>query len=91
MSNLAQNSSTPRSQTDFITQTSEEIQGRLAKKLSQEFSMTESRNLGVLSRPDDFHLNLLNQGHSGTAPELSRAERILRKPGKEWGRLPECF
>ena len=40
-------------------------------KLSQEFSRTESRILGALSRFDDFLLNPLIQGHSGTAPETT--------------------
>ena len=35
-SNLAQNSNVPRSQEDYITQVSEEIEGRVTKKLSQE-------------------------------------------------------
>ena len=36
--NMAQNSNVPRSQEDYITQVSEEIEGRFTKKLSQEFS-----------------------------------------------------
>ena len=40
-SNLTQNSNVPRSQEDYITQVSEEIEGRVTKKLSQEFSRTE--------------------------------------------------
>ena len=71
-SNLAQNSNVPRSQENYITQASEEIEGRVTKKLSQEFSRRESRILGALSRLDDFLLNPLLQGHSGTAPETSR-------------------
>ena len=39
-SNLAQNSNVPRSQEDYITQVSEEIEGRVTKELSQEFSRT---------------------------------------------------
>ena len=39
---LAQNSNVPRSQEDYITQVSEEVQGRLTKKLSQEFIRTET-------------------------------------------------
>ena len=45
---------------------------RATKKLSQEFSRTESRILGALSHLDDFLLNPLIQSHSGTAPETSR-------------------
>ena len=72
-SNLAQNSNVPRSREDYITKFSEEIEGRVTKKLSQEFSRTENRILGALSRLDDFLMNLLIQGHSGTAPETSRS------------------
>ena len=71
-SNLAQNSNVPRSQEDYITQVSEEIEGRVTKKLSQEFSRTENCILGALARLDDFLVNPLIQGHSGTAPETSR-------------------
>ena len=71
-SNLAQNSNVPRSQEDYITQVSEEIEGRVTKKLSQEFSRTENRILGALARRDDFLMNPLIQGHSATAPETSR-------------------
>ena len=70
--NLAQNSNVPRSQEDYIAQVSEEIEGSVTKKLSQEFSRTENRILGALSRLDDFLMNPLNQGHSGTTPETSR-------------------
>ena len=71
-SNLAQNSNVPRSQEDYITQVSEEIEGRVTKKLSQEFSRTENRILGALPRLDDFLMNPLIQGYSGSAPETSR-------------------
>ena len=53
-SNLAQNSGAPRSQEDYITQVSEEIEGRVTKRLSKEFSKTENRILGALARLDDF-------------------------------------
>ena len=71
-SNLAQNSNAPRSQEDYITQVFEEIEGRVTKRLSKEFSRTENRILGALARLDDFLMNLLLQGHSGTTPEPSR-------------------
>ena len=71
-SNLAQNSNARRSQEDYITQVSEEIEGRFIKKLSQEFSRTENRQLGALARLDDFLMNPLLQGYSGTTPETSR-------------------
>ena len=71
-SNLASNSNVPRSQEDYITQVSEEIEGRVTNRLSQEFSRTENRILGALARLDDFLMNPLLQGHSGTTQETSR-------------------
>ena len=71
-SNLSQNSNVPRSQEDYITQVSEEIEGRVTKKSSQEVSRTENRILGALARFDDFLMNPLLQDHSGISPETSR-------------------
>ena len=71
-SNSAQNSNVPRSQEDYITQVSEEIVGRVTKKLPKKLSRTENRILGALARLDDFLMNPLIQGHSGAAPETSR-------------------
>ena len=42
---------------DYISQVSEEIEGRVTKKLSKEFSKTESRILGALSKLGEFLLN----------------------------------
>ena len=42
---------------DYISQVSEEIEGRVTKKLSKEFNKTESRILGALSNFDEFLLN----------------------------------
>ena len=71
-SNLAQNSNVPRSQEDDITQVSEEIEGRVTKRLSKEFSRTENRILGALARLNDSLMKPLLQGHSGTTPKPSR-------------------
>ena len=71
-SNLAQNSGAPRSQEDYITQVSEEIEGRVTKRLSKEFSRTENRILGALARLYDFLMNPILPGHSGTTPEPTR-------------------
>ena len=71
-SNLAQSSSAPRSQEDYVTQVSEEFEGKVTERLSKEFSRTENRILGELARPDDFLMNPLLPGHSGTTPEPSR-------------------
>ena len=71
-SNLAQDTSVPRSREDYTTQVSEEIEGRLTKRLSMDFCRLKSCILGALSRLDEFLPNPLIQGHSGSAPETSR-------------------
>ena len=81
--NLAQNSNVPRSQEDYITQVSEKIERRVTKKLSQEFSRTEKRFLGALSRFDDLLMNPLFKGRSGIAPETSRNEISLNQGTNE--------
>ena len=62
----------PRSQEDYVTQVSEEIEGGVTKRLSEEFSRTENRILGALAHRDDFLMNPLLQGHSETTPQSSR-------------------
>ena len=47
----------PELNQDYISQVSEEIEGRVTKKLSKEFNKTESRILGALSKLDEFLLN----------------------------------
>ena len=42
---------------EYIYQVSEEIERRVTKKLSKEFSRTESRILGAFSKLDEFLLN----------------------------------
>ena len=69
---MAQNWNVSRPQEEYITQISEEIKGRVTEKFSKEFSRSENCILGALARPDDFLMNPLLQGHSGTTPELSR-------------------
>ena len=71
-SNWAQNSSVRRTQEDYITQVSEEIEGRVTKRLSKEFSRTENRILGALARLDGLLMNPLLPGRSGTTPEPTR-------------------
>ena len=80
----SRNTSVPRINEEYITQVSEQIEGRVTKKLSQKFSWTESRVLGALSKLDEFLLNQQITTHSRTVPEHKRG-----KPGNEWGRLPE--
>ena len=64
----SQNSSAPGITEEHIAQVFEEIEGRLTKKLSQEFSWTESRILGVLSKLYEFLLNPQVRTFSGTVP-----------------------
>ena len=52
-----QNTLDPDLTQDFISQVSEEIEGRVTKKLSKEFSRTDSRILCASSELDDFLLN----------------------------------
>ena len=42
---------------EYIAQVSEEIEGRVIKKLSKDFSRTESRILGALSKLHEFLIN----------------------------------
>ena len=60
------NTSVPRNNEEYITQFSEEIEGRVSKKLSQEFNRTESRISDALSKLDEFLLNQQIQTHSET-------------------------
>ena len=79
----------------YISQVSEEIEGRVTKKLSKEFSKTESRILGALSKLYEFLLNpqvrtcsVAVQGTSGNANSENRklmgiAPQTTRIP--KWG------
>ena len=60
----SRNTSVPSNNEEYIIQVSEEIEGRVTKKLSQEFSRKESRILGALSKLDEFFLNQHIQTHS---------------------------
>ena len=61
-----------RTQEDFITLISEENEGRVTKKLSQELNTTESCILGALAQLEVFLLDPLIQGHFGSVTETSR-------------------
>ena len=56
----------------YITQVSEQIKSRVTEKLSKEFSRTESRILGALSKLDEFLLNTQVQTCSVAVPGTSR-------------------
>ena len=59
-----------------ISQVSEEIEGTVSKKRSQEFSRTESRILGALSKLDEFLLNQQIRTHSETVPGTFRNTNV---------------
>ena len=56
---------------EYILQVSEEIEGRVIKKLSREFSRTESRILDALSKLDEFLLNPQVRNYSIAVPGTS--------------------
>ena len=56
-SSQSQNRLDPEMAREYISHVCEEIEGGVTKKLSEEFSWTESRILGALSKPDDFLLS----------------------------------
>ena len=72
----SRNTSVPRINEEYITQLSEEIESRVSKKLSQEFSRTESRILGALSKSDVFLLNPQITTHSGTVQGTFRNTNV---------------
>ena len=61
---------------DYISQVSEEIEGRVTKKFSKEFSRTESRILGALSKLDEFLLNPQVRTCSVAVPGTSRSSNL---------------
>ena len=68
----AQNTLDPELTQDYISQVSEEIEGRVTKKLSKQFSRTKSRILGALSKFDEFLLNPQVRTCSVVVPGTSR-------------------
>ena len=82
---------------DYISQVSEEIEGRVTKKLSKEFNKTESRILGAISKLDEFLLNpqvrtcSVVQGASRNANSENRefhGDRSSNDPYPEGGYFP---
>ena len=71
-SSRGQNVLDPELTQDYISQVSEEIEGRVIKKLSKEFSKRESRILGSLSKLDEFLLNPQVRTCSVAVPGTSR-------------------
>ena len=61
---------------DYISQVSEEIEGRVTRKLSKEFNKTESRILGALSKLDELLLNPQVRTCSVAAHGTSRNSKL---------------
>ena len=57
---------------EYITHFSEEIEDRVTKRLSDEFSRTESRSFGALFKLNDFLLKPQVRRLSRTVPGTSR-------------------
>ena len=70
--NQSQNIFNPGMAEGYITLVSKEIEGRVTKKLSREFSWTESRIFGALSKLDEFFLNAQVRTCSVAVPGTSR-------------------
>ena len=70
-----QNTLDPELTQDYISQVSEEIEGRVTKKLSKDFSRTGSRILGALSKLDEFLLNAQVRTCSAAVPGTSRNDK----------------
>ena len=64
--------SVPQINEDYITQMSEEMDGRMTMKLFQEFSWTESPIMGALFNLDKFRLNPQIRAQSRTFLGTSR-------------------
>ena len=72
----SRNTSVPRINEEKITQVSEEIEGRASKKLSQEFSRTDSRILGALTKLNEFISNQQIHTHFETVPGAFRNRNV---------------
>ena len=68
----AQNTLDPELAQDYISQVSEEIEWRVTKKLSKDFSRLESRFLGALSKLHEFLVNPQVRTCSVAVPGTSR-------------------
>ena len=94
-SSRTQNVLQPELTQDYISQVSEEIEGRVTKRLSKKISKTESRILGALSKLDELLLNPQVRTCSVAVPGTSRinnsekrettGDRSSDTPTPKWG------
>ena len=87
----SQNTLDPEMAEDYISQVFEEIERRVTKKLSKEFSRTESCILGTLSKLDEFLLNPQVRTCSVAVPGTSRnSDSGNREPTGDCSRNDPC-
>ena len=79
----SRNTSVPRINEKYITEVSEEIEGRVSKKLSQEFSRTESRILGALTKLDEILSSQQIRTHSDNVPGTFRNTSVKNQGTNE--------
>ena len=72
----SRNTSVPRINEDYLTQLSEEIEGKITKKLSREFSRIVSRISDALSKLDEVLSNQQIQTYSETVPGTFRNTNV---------------
>ena len=68
----SQNALDPEMAEEYISQVSEETEGKVTEKPSKEISGTDSRILGALSKLDEFHRNAQVRICSVAVPGTSR-------------------
>ena len=80
----SQNTLDPEVAREYISQNSEEIDGRVSKKLSKGFSRTESPILGALSKFDEFLLDPQVRTCSVAFPGTSNnSDSVNREPTED--------
>ena len=75
----------------YITQVSEEIEGKVIRKTSPEFERTDSGFLGALSKLDEFLLNPQVQICSIVVPGTSRKNNSEKREPTEDRSLDNAF
>ena len=80
---MSRNNYIPRNNKEYITQVSEEIEGRVTETLSQDCSRTESLVSGALSKLDEFLLNPQIRTHSRTVPGIFRNTNVENQEQSE--------
>ena len=82
-SGQSRSASVPRTNEEYVTQVFDDIEGRVIKKLSQEFSRTKSRILGALSILEVFLLSPQVRTRSGTVPGTFRNTNVENQEPNE--------